>query len=358
MLMKYFCLRLKPVLGLKFLFYYLLLILLFLGANSCSTDLEVNAPYQETKVLYSILDPKLPFQTIRVSKGFLSDGRPADEIAKNSPDSSLYKPSDLRVEFLEWKNGSTLIRSWDCKDTMYTNKGDGVFYHPDQMVFKTPNLVLDTLSPSTVSYSFRVTNKLTGKVSEAFSNIPGSDFALISPISDRPVDPASVLFRSNTETLIRVRRSVNTEIAQLSIYWNIQVVRNIGGTQDTIVEKWWMNNPGISPVQGNEIRGLIGRGTFWSFIQSQLEERGNENVVSRKFLTSTLVVFGGNKEYDNYRTVNGNYNAITQSTPIYTNVKNGLGIVCGRNSKNFAIRVANQSIDTLLVRFPALKLVK
>jgi hypothetical protein len=358
MLMKYFCPPVNRPQGLKFLIHFFGLIALFVGALSCSTELDVNAPYQETKVLYSILDPKLPFQTVRVSKGFLSDGRPADEIAKNSPDSSLYNPSDLLVELLEWKNGSTLNRSWECYDTLYKNKEEGVFYHPDQMVFKTPNLSLDTLSPSTITYSFRVTNRKTGNVSEGVSNIPGSDFALISPISDRPTDPASILFRSNTETLIRVRRSVNTEIAQLSIYWNVQVVRNVGGVQDTVIEKWWMNSPGISPVQGNEIRGLIGRGTFWSFVQAQLQERGSENVVSRRFLTSSLEVYGGNKEYDNYRTVNGNYNAITQSTPIYSNVSNGLGVVCGRNSKSFQVRVANQSLDTLSARFPALKLVK
>ena len=357
MLNKYFCvpsekartLRLTPIISLLFS--------LLVTGFSCSTKLEVNAPYRETKVLYSILDPTLPFQTIRISKGFLSDGRSALDIAKNSPDSSLYDPSVLLVELIEQKSGVE-IRRWVCKDTVFTSKPDGVFYSPDQVVYKTPNILLDTTNFTSVNYTFRITNKATGNISEAITNIPARNFRILEPISDVPSDPVSINFRSKADSKIRVSQPTNVEVAQITINWKIRVIRNIGGILDTALEDWFMNSPGIAPIQGAEAQGFLGRGQFWSYIQRELSGRSNENVVSRKFLTGRMDVYGGNKEYDNYRTVNGNYNVITQSLPIYTNVSSGLGIVCSRNQRSFPVKVSNSSLDTLNVRVPDFKLVK
>jgi len=355
--MKYFCVPSEKALTLRQTSIISLLFSLLITGFSCSTKLEVNAPYRETKVLYSILDPTLPFQTVRISKGFLSDGRSALDISKNSPDSSLYDPAVLLVELIE-KKDTTVTRRWVCKDTVYTGKPDGVFYSPDQFVYKTPNIQLDTTNFTKVKYMFKVTNKATGNVSEAITNIPARNFRILEPISDVPVDPVTINFRSKADSKIRVSQPVNVEVAQITILWKIRVIRNMGGVSDTTFEDWFMNTPGIAPIQGAEAQGLFGRGQFWPYIQNELASRSNENVVSRKFMTGRMDVYGGNKEYDNYRTVNGNYNVITQSLPIYTNVSNGLGIVCSRNLRSFPVKVSGSSLDTLNVRIPDFKLVK
>lgn len=357
MLNKYFCVPSEKAHTLRQASIISLLFSLLIAGFSCSTKLEVNAPYRETKVLYSILDPTLPFQTIRVSKGFLSDGRSALDIARNSPDSSLYDPSVLIVELIE-KKDAIVSRSWICKDTVYTGKADGVFYSPDQVVYKTPNLLLDTSNFANVRYTIKVTNKATGSISEATTNIPARNFRILEPISDVPSDPVTINFRSKADSKIRVSQPLNVDVVQITINWRIRVVRNIGGVPDTVFEDWFMNSPGIAPIQGTEAQGLLGRGQFWPYIQNELLHHSNENVVSRKFLTGRMDVFGGNKEFDNYRTVNGNYNVITQSLPIYTNVSNGLGIVCSRNLRSFPVKVSSASLDTLNVRVPDFKLVK
>jgi hypothetical protein len=357
MLNKYFCPGSEKAHRLRQTSNIFLLCIVLIGSISCSTKLEVNAPYRETKVLYSILDPTLPFQTVRISKGFLSDGRSALDIAKNSPDSSLYNPGVLLVELIEKKSGIE-TRRWVCKDTLYTNKPEGVFYSPDQVVYKTQNLLLDTTNFTNVTYTFRIENKATGNVSEAITNLPARNFRILEPISDVPADPVTINFRSKADSRIRVSQPANVEIAQISILWRIRVISNIGGVLDTTFEDWFMNNPGLAPIQGSEAQGIFGRGQFWPYIQSELARHTNTNVVSRKFLTGRMDVYGGNKEYDNYRTVNNNYNVITQSLPIYTNVSNGLGIVCSRNLRSFPVKVSNSSLDTLNVRVPDFKLVK
>jgi hypothetical protein len=109
----------------------------------------------------------------------------------------------------------------------------------------------------------------------------------------------------------------------------------------------------------NVLKFDFGPGSFWSFIRAELTARGSENVESRKFMPSYIEVLAGNRDYDNYRVVNGNYNAITQSQPIYTNVSNGgLGVFCGRNKRTYSISLDDNLIDTLQLRFPEMKLTR
>jgi hypothetical protein len=57
--------------------------------------------------------------------------------------------------------------------------------------------------------------------------------------------------------------------------------------------------------------------------------------------------------------VNGNYNAITQSQPVYSNISNGaLGIFCARNRRTYTVALDRNIPDSLRARFPELKLIK
>jgi len=346
------------------IFRQLLFLSLAFALHSCSTDLDVNAPYRETKVLYGILDPTLPYQTVRVGKGFLSEGRSAFDIAQNSPDSSLFNPDNLEVRLFELKL-STSGRFDTTKrillyDTTLTGKDDnGDFYSPDQLVFRTPAVQLDTNTRADLlKYLIRVKNKVSGNVSEAVTNFPGKELTIRNWAAIGPNDkgPFSLDFGSRKKTSININKSVNTAVVQLSLNWKLRVIKNNG---DTVLETWKLSSQLESDIVGDEKIIDFGAGALWSFIRGELTARGNENVVSRKFVPSQMEVFAGNRDYDNYRVVNGNYNPITQSQPIYTNVSNGgLGIFCGRNKRTYSISLDRQVIDTLQVRFPEMKLIK
>ena len=346
------------------IFRQLLFLSLAFALHSCSTDLDVNAPYRETKVLYGILDPTLPYQTVRVGKGFLSEGRSAYDIAPNSPDSSLFNPDNLEVRLFELKLSTsgrfdTTKRSL-LYDTTLTGKDDnGDFYSPDQLVFRTPAVQLDTNTRADLlKYLIRVKNKVSGNVSEAVTNIPGKELTIRNWAAIGPNDkgPFSLDFGSRKKTSININKSVNTAVVQLSLNWKLRVIKNNG---DTVLETWKLSSQLESDIVGDEKIIDFGAGALWSFIRGELTARGNENVVSRKFVPSQMEVFAGNRDYDNYRVVNGNYNPITQSQPIYTNVSNGgLGIFCGRNKRTYSISLDRQVIDTLQVRFPEMKLIK
>ena len=342
---------------------FLSILFLALVVSSCSTELEVNAPYRETKVFYGILDPTLPYQTVRIGRGFLSEGRSAQDIAKNSPDSSLFHPSNLEVTLFEIRQQPTgrfdTIQKVNLyPDTILNKELNGDFFAPEQLVFRTPAMQLDTLSRADlVHYRIRIRNKISGNVSDAVTSLPGKELNIRNwaAIGQSDKGPFSLDFGSRKKTTISINKSVNTALVQLAMNWRVRVI-----TQNDTTEEIWKLSSGLeNDIQGDQKEIIFGAGSFWYFIQGELARRGNTGVISRKFLPSTMEVYAGNKDYDNYRVVNGNYNAITQSQPVYSNVSNGaLGIFCGRNQRRFSISLDNVVLDTLQARFPELKLIK
>ena len=339
-------------------FTYLLIFSGLIWIAGCSTELEVNAPYVERKIIYCVLDPTLAFQTVRLSKGFLNKGRSALEIAKNSPDSILYKPEDILVELIESTSSKPENRKWVMSSFTSNGKEEGIFYSPEQLLYKTVDLKLDSTNLGTTRYKIRVINKVTNHVSEASTNLVGRNFTITSPTPDNPNDPIN--FFSRTKNDIKVNIATNTALCEAYINFYVKVTREKGGISETSNETWSMTSPGLlgSTPSSPAATGSVGLDLLWQFLQFKVDEQKNENVTGRKIQGGFIQVFGANEEYERYKSVNGNYNPITQSTPIYTNVTNGLGILCSRNSKSFPMNLDLKTRDLINSKVPEFKLIK
>jgi len=116
--------------------------LLILAMSSCSTDIELNAPYQKTAVVFGLLDAQQDTQWVRVNRTWLGTGNQFD--AAMIADSSEYPAEDLSVGITERVNGQN--RSWALLDTTIQNKSaEGIFFGPEQqMWYFIPEGGLDT----------------------------------------------------------------------------------------------------------------------------------------------------------------------------------------------------------------------
>jgi hypothetical protein len=350
MLKKYFCPRLNVRQKVNQKLFIVLLSVLVFGWSSCSTELEVNAPKREVRVTYCILDPDAPFQTARISKGFLSDNQPATDVAKNNPDSSLYKKSELEVVLLEIDpRNNQVLKSYPMRDSVITNKDSGVFYSPNQMIFKTDNFLLQTQS----NYRLRITNKISKLRTEAVTNIVGKDLSITSPIADRPNDPIAFNWRRKADLVVRVRGPKNAVRIQGATQFEIEVEKLDGSTYR---ELWYWSSPGLFKIGGSGGEGIYGGGGFFEFMKDEALKRGNEGIIGRRILNTKLLVSSVNNEYNNYILVNGNYNVITQSIPTYTNFNQGMGILGSRAYQEITIKPSNLSLDSLRILYPEFKL--
>lgn len=341
----------------KFLQKILLPVLFVWIGLGCSTDVDVNAPYREVKVLYCIIDPNLPFQTARISKGFQNEGLSAYEIAKN-PDSSLYGPGILEVKLLEIGQ-SGIKREFLLKDTLISNKDSGLFYAPDQIVFKTPNFKVDTGQRyQNILYKIRITNKRTGSISEAETPVVGRNFEINEPIRFADDKPYDVGFSFKSPTNLKIIKSQNAAIIQAYFYWKIQVVKE-GNVISEEIWKWSSPSDLTFASEASSIgTATLGSGSFYNFLRNELKSRGSDGVISRKFLVSELEILSASKDFKKYRDAFNNYNSLTQSLPIYSNVKNGLGVMAAINYSRVPVRLNGVSEQTIKDSIPEFKIIR
>ena len=90
----------------------------------CSTDIELNAPYDRAPVVFGLLDAAQDTQWVRVNRTWLGDGNQFD--AALIADSE-YPAEDLTVRIQE-RVGGLVAGEWALVDTVIENKSeDGIF---------------------------------------------------------------------------------------------------------------------------------------------------------------------------------------------------------------------------------------
>ena len=104
--------------------------------SSCSTDVDLTAPYASTTVVFGLLDPLADTQFVKINKTFLGDGN-LNEYAMIR-DSSEYKWeefSSLRIEEYATGNPNPIATHNLQPITVHDKDVNGMFYGPSQTVY-------------------------------------------------------------------------------------------------------------------------------------------------------------------------------------------------------------------------------
>ena len=122
--------------------------------SSCKEDIEFDGEFEETAVIYGLLDKADSIHYIKITRAFGGSNNSL-EVAQIE-DSSYF--TDIVVVVDEVVNGN-IARSWTLEDTILTNKEEGVFYSPDQKVyyFNTP-----PAQPLISTATYRLTATING----------------------------------------------------------------------------------------------------------------------------------------------------------------------------------------------------
>lgn len=128
--------------------------------SSCSTDLDVLAPYKDITSVYGILSQNDNIHFVRINKAFL--GREDASVMAQVQDSSQYSINALEVRIFEYDDKNNQKRVFLLKDTIVTNKESGEFYAPNQLVyfFRTDS---NSRLNQDYSYLLEIKNKLNGQ---------------------------------------------------------------------------------------------------------------------------------------------------------------------------------------------------
>lgn len=312
-----------------------LLLLLILAAaflfNSCETDFDVSANWSDITVVYGLFSQNDSVHYVKINKAFLGKGN-ALEYAKEK-DSSSYL-GQLDVMIIE-KNRAVETRSFVMDTTSIYNKEAGIFYAPEQLVYKAAFKIPSDYSSREYTYHLEIRNRRTGKLVTAQTPLI-HDFSIEIP---RP-GQQSINFTAESNQRIKWYSAKNGRRYNVSIrFWFDEVV---GASRDTIARyiDWNFGSEKSSSVQGGEsIELSYTPVAFFSVCRSQIPYKPgseiDENSVVARLVNRVEFLFAvAGDELNTYMEVNEPSAGIVQDKPDYTNINNGIGLFSCRYLKS------------------------
>ncbi|MBC7449437.1 MAG: hypothetical protein H7330_15405 [Hymenobacteraceae bacterium] len=354
----------------KLLPAFLLTAALTLSLGACETDLDPNDAYRETTILYAVLDPGQPVQRVSINKAFLNTNSNAITIAANEPDSVTFPAGaiDAQLQFL--RSDSTVKVGYPLERAPNTVKQPGTFSMSGQVVYQTP-AGFPGLDPDTaVSYRVEVRNGRTGTAVQGVTSLPlvypnpatGSLFFTSAYVTlgrnqqldIREFDPAPL---GTPRVGVRTQRRAGIYSVDLDFRF-LEIV----GTDTTRRTLSWaiITNQRADNTNPDVTRTLTSEAFFNDFLLRQInpatDAPGLRRVVEPNAITFRATA--GSPQWGRYQEVLTASSAITQTTPEFTNVRGGRGLVTGRVQHTVTQNInmlPNGSGRRALAQYPQLK---
>jgi hypothetical protein len=324
--------------GMRFIKGLILIsLILFWG---CTTKFDINAEKQDITVVYGLLNQADSTQYIKITRAFLGDVS-AYELAQD-PSLSSYG-DDLTVKVEEITNGN-IGRSFILQKTIITNKDTGIFYAPNQEVYKfNPIPLLNEQS----TYKITVTNKVTNKVTTATTGLV-KNFTVQKPAYNQS-NPILGLVNQTGDYGIydaQWRSAINGRVYEPYFRFHFKEVdKTTLDTTNKYVD-WKLGSINSSRIDGGEDMLIsYNSESFYKNIQAKVPINANlDRVIG---LIDYILTVGGD-DLSIYIDLNKPSSSIIQERPSYTNVSNGIGIFSCRYERKFSFRLSQYSVDKLL----------
>jgi hypothetical protein len=237
----------------KILFSILGSIALF---SSCSTDLDVLAPYKDITSVYGILSQNDSIHFVRINKAFL--GQADASTMAQVQDSSQYPVDALEVRIFEYDDKNNQKRVFLLKDTIVNNKESGYFYAPNQLVYFFTTDANSKLNQDN-AYLLEIKNKLNGQtIYSSYDDKQNkplpiqmvNSFNIINPMNN---PAASISFYAVTkQSDYNVKWTSAKDGLIYDLYMNMHYIAVNKNSNDSIKN---VINWKFAKIQGTDLRG-------------------------------------------------------------------------------------------------------
>jgi len=333
--------------------------LLFIAAvvSSCTTEVDINAPYQKTTVIYGMLNSDengdgvnnaLDTQWVKINKTFLGDG---DNYAyAQLRDSSEYKDDEFAKKVVLQIHDGDVVDEFPLYSTEVSNKNiNGIFYAPLQTVY----YFLPPASGLEEEDEYKILLQFTDgrEVSATTNLINYSQFAWQSPQAGSTLSLArtnlnSLITTYNDNVIVKWYPALNAEIYEVALRFNYTELvydnPQWTGTPISTTKKYLDYNLGSTnkdrKTPSGHLEVYFNGEAFYTFVENSLEKNPNIRRQLGAYTEGKTRCFElrlgiGNEILGDYISVNSPSTGIVQEKPIYTNVTNGLGLFAGRGTK-------------------------
>lgn len=283
---------------------------------SCkSNELDVNADWKETMVVYGLLDINADTQFIRVQKAYLNPDQDALEVAKISD--SIYYDS-LEVLLID-KNTQA---KFELEKITSKPKDSGIFAYQTNVLYYTTQPI-----EFGKTYGLQITNKKTG-------NVVTSETKIVNNSKDfSPIRSNNGLFNLGPTSIItyKFQSGVNGRVYDFIIRFHYDEISLDDSDTAKKYFDWiiFKNRRLTNSSQSVDIATALSGEAFYQYIADVIPQ---DSFVYRKMTHCDLSYYGGADDLDVYLSVNRPSLGIVQKKPEYTNINNGLGLFSSRNT--------------------------
>ncbi|MDD2529768.1 MAG: hypothetical protein PHN41_00910 [Bacteroidales bacterium] len=298
--------------------------------NSCDVEFDPNGDWEETTIVYGVLDQDADTNFIRVQRCFLGEGNYI-EFARQK-DSIYYHQDELEVSlyaFYEWEsNGWDTINN--ARQKIYLNytesytKPEGGFYSEVAPIYYTTEKL-----NSDFIYYLVIKNTKTGNVVTSNTKLV-ANYVVNEPSNSRFEFRYNPTLKQNQIVCKWINQSINAKgemgrLYQPAIKFNF--IEN-GQLTHIFIDYSTVSNPFF-----DEDRTISYIATEREFLSQIKEKIGKRAMAERKFLldepTFELYVYACNEKLKNFMENNTPELSLSEK-PIYTNIDNGVGIFASR----------------------------
>ncbi|MFY7707737.1 MAG: DUF4249 family protein [Flavobacteriales bacterium] len=326
---------------------------------SCETDVDLNAPYKSTTVVYGLLDPIQDTQWIKINRTFLGDGNNLDYASIR--DSNEYKLDEFNSLTVTELVDGDVSNTFNLTAIEISNKSiNGIFYGPTQTVFyfvKPGGLNQDAryrlnldfkdredvsaetamVRPADVSFFNEIAIATLGREIRLASVSTSSTFSFETyngsffPDESAPFYEVALRMRFKEKTYSDASHTVLLSERPITVEYNAGTF-----TKDNTASNGRINF------------SISGEG-FFNVLSTTLKSDDNivyeigevDDLPFPGTEAFDLVLYIGGDELYTFFQVNSPTTGVVQERPTYSNIRNGLGLFSSRSSRGiFGLPIA------------------
>lgn len=313
---------------------------LLLVIVSCKNDVEINAPWRETPVIYALLDMGQDTQIFRIQKTYQNSlNQTASEVAQISD--SLYL-KNISVKVFNINNTDTSTNYTYFKRTKPL-KNPGFYSNLDSSFWEGSIKVID---PKPIyTYGLEVTNTQTGKVYKGLSNLV--DTAIINTPPN--LTPAKIdLTKMDAQFFINVANTgKNSKVFDVILRLNYTEApaNNPNATTHKYLDYVLKQTQVVaSGNAGTNSNSRVDNKLYLDFIKSRFK---TNNIIVRKLRDIEVVVVAGNSDFYELMLVEKPSGSIISKSGQYSNISDAIGIFASRTTTKKKQDPLPQTFDLL-----------
>lgn len=307
--------------------------LLFMAA--CSTDLEINAPYEDNTVVYGLLNMRDTVHLVKINKAFLGEGNALTYAQVR--DSNEYRNEDITRAMIYRRTNGLRVDSFPLRDTVVGGRNTGTFYAPDQKLYYFRERNVYTLPQSQVpvyleqNSDYELDLEVRGKRITATAPIV-NDFSIFSTVQSPNVEVnlASTVTGYGT---YEIRWTSGRDGKRYTVQYRFNY-NEVRGT-DTIPKS-------VTQTVGTRVSANSANAEPMSlFLDGQLfySNLGNaipdDPAVTRRIFTGLdFLISVANDEFHTFLTLSEPVSGIVEERPAYSNLENAFGVFASRYTKD------------------------